>query len=85
MKETKEDETMKIAIIVAGSLLATQAFAASNSGKYCLRGQSGATQGTESCGYQTMAQCNAAKAGQNDQCFPNSKGKRATTGSGSKR
>lgn len=57
---------------------------------YCLRGQSGATQGTETCAYQTMAQCNAAKAGQNDQCFRNSKasGKamksRSTTGSSTK-
>jgi hypothetical protein len=77
---------MRIVIIVAGTfLIASQALAAASAGKFCLRGQSGATQGTETCSYQTMAQCNAAKAGQNDQCFPNSKGKRTTTGSGSKR
>lgn len=72
---------MKTAFIVtAALLLSTSAFAA-NEGRYCLRGQSGATQGTSVCGYQTMAQCNAAKAGQNDQCFPNPKAKRSTTGS----
>jgi uncharacterized protein DUF3551 len=79
---------MKTALILATTLVTTlalgsTAFAAGNSAAYCLRGQSGATQGTSVCGYQTMAQCMAAKAGQNDQCFPNPAMKRTTTGSGS--
>ncbi len=71
---------MRTIIALAMTLaLGGAAFAASNSAKFCLRGQSGATQGTETCSYRTMAQCNAAKAGQNDQCFPNTKAKMKTT------
>lgn len=79
---------MRTAIIVAAALtLTAPAFAQTGPGKFCLRGQSGATQGMESCAYQTMAQCNAAKAGQNDLCVPNTRVKKdsATTGAGSKR
>ena len=80
---------MRIAIIFASAIILTShAFAQmspNSPGKFCLRGQSGATQGTEICGYQTMAQCEAAKAGQNDLCVSNSKLKSSTIGSGTKR
>lgn len=51
---------------------------ANSPGKYCLRGMSGASQGVENCLYQTMAQCEKAKASQKDMCFVNPK---STTGS----
>ena len=80
---------MRTAIILASTVILTShAFAQispNSPGKFCLRGQSGATQGTEICGYQTMAQCEAAKAGQNDLCVSNSKLKSSTIGSGTKR
>ena len=75
---------MKSALVLFSFFLLSGSALAAPAGKYCLRGQSGATQGTEVCAYQTMAQCMAAKAGQNDQCFPAGKGKRTTTGSGMK-
>jgi hypothetical protein len=73
---------MKSALVLFCLLILTASAIAAPAARYCLRGQSGATQGTEVCAYQTMAQCMAAKAGQNDQCFPAGKGKRTTTGSG---
>lgn len=82
---------MRYAILLAAALtVAGPAFAQmspNSPGEFCLRGQSGATQGMESCAYQTMAQCNAAKAGQSDLCVPNGNmkiGGKSTTGSGSK-
>ena len=83
---------MRYALLLAAAALTLAGSASaqmmSNSpGKFCLRGQSGATQGMESCAYQTMAQCNAAKAGQNDLCVPNANLKgsaKSTTGSASK-
>jgi hypothetical protein len=79
---------MRTAMIIAATLILTgSVFAQSGPGKFCLRGQSGATQGMENCAYQTMAQCNAAKAGQNDLCVANpgaKKESRSTTGSRSK-
>lgn len=84
---------MRYALLLAAAALTLAGSASaqmlSNSpGKFCLRAQSGASQGMETCTYQTMAQCNAAKAGQNDLCVPNAnlKGsaKSTTTGSASK-
>ena len=78
---------MRTAIVIAAALTVTApAFAQTGPGKFCLRGGSGATQGMESCAYQTMAQCNAAKAGQNDLCVParTKNNARSTTGSRSK-
>ena len=75
---------MKSALVLSSFLILSSSAFAAPEAKYCLRGQSGATQGTETCAYQTIAQCNAAKAGQNDQCFPAGKGKRVTTGLGMK-
>jgi len=75
---------MKRALILLSILVLSGSAVAAPAAKFCLRGQSGATQGTETCAYQTMAQCVAAKAGQNDQCFPAGTGKRTTTGSGMK-
>ena len=74
---------MKSASILFSVLVLTGSAMAAPAARYCLRGQSGATQGTEVCAYQTLAQCMAARAGQNDQCFP-AKGK-STTGSDVKR
>jgi len=75
---------MKSALILFSVLVLTGSAMAAPAARYCLRGQSGATQGTEVCAYQTLAQCMAARAGQNDQCFPAGKGK-STTGSDVKR
>ncbi len=89
---------MRAIILAATAILALAGSASAQMinapGKFCLRTTSGANQGMETCAYQTMAQCDAAKAGQSDQCVPNASIKGAdnmkgaakptTTGSGSK-
>ena len=89
---------MRYALLLAAATLTLAGSASaqmlSNSpGKFCLRSQGGAIQGMETCTYQTMAQCNAAKAGQSDSCVPNASLKgnanlkgsaKSTTGSASK-
>jgi len=82
---------MRTAIILAAAMLTLAGSASAQllpnaPGKFCLRGQSGDSKGIENCQFQTMAQCEAAKAGQKDQCVPNGslKSTSSTTGSGSK-
>ena len=85
---------MRTIILAATAVLALAGSASAQMlnapGKFCLRGMSGTNQGIENCAYQTMAQCNAAKAGQGETCVPNSSVKgagapgKSTTGSGSK-
>ena len=64
-------------ILLAGTAVLALAGSASaqiapSPGKFCLRTAGGANQGMETCAYQTMAQCDAAKSGQSDKCVPNS-------------
>jgi uncharacterized protein DUF3551 len=80
---------MRMIILAAASTLVLASSASaqllSNSpGQFCLRSGAGdASKGMESCNFQSLAQCNAAKGGQSDQCVPNAnlKGTPVTTGS----
>ena len=85
---------MRTPLILAATLVLTgTAFAqmaplapmAPAAGQFCVRGDSGANKGIETCSYQTMAQCEAAK-GVGEKCFPNAQLKpaKAATASGSK-
>jgi hypothetical protein len=49
----------------------------SQSGKYCLLGGGGGGSGSN-CSFQTMAECEKSKSGENQTCTPNTQ----TTGSG---
>lgn len=67
---------MRTSLILAATLALTgTAFAqmapmAPAAGQFCVRGESGTNKGIETCAYQTMAQCEAAK-GPSEKCFPN--------------
>ena len=82
---------MRTSLILAATLALTgTAFAqiapgAPTVGQFCVRGDSGANKGIETCTYQTMAQCEAAK-GPSEKCFPNAqlKPQKAAATSGSK-
>lgn len=80
---------MRTSLILAATLVLTgSAFAqmAPTAGKFCVRGDSGTNKGIETCNYQTMAQCEAAK-GPGEKCFPNAQLKsepKAASTSGSK-
>jgi hypothetical protein len=90
--------TMRTIILAAIAVFALAGSASAqiinSPGKFCLRSGSTESKGMESCAYETMAQCNAAKGGQNDSCVPNSSmhgadksatgSVKSTTGSGSK-
>ena len=77
---------MRYALILSAALAAialtgsASAQMSNSPGKFCLRGMSGASTGTENCLYQTLAQCEQAKTGQKDMCFRNTRTK-TTTGS----
>jgi hypothetical protein len=77
---------MRMPLILAATLAMTgSAFAQIGPapGQFCARGDSGANKGIETCAYQTMAQCEAAR-GPGEKCFPNAQLKpaAATTGAG---
>src|SRR3954471_24726775 len=81
---------MRTIILAATAVLALAGSASAqminSPGKFCLRTNGNdANKGMETCAYQTMAQCDAVKAGQSDLCVPNPvmKDTAATTGSGS--
>jgi hypothetical protein len=80
---------MRPIILAATAVLALAGSASAqmitSPGQFCLRTTGGTNQGMETCAYQTMAQCNAAKSG-SDTCVPNPtmKGATATTGSSGK-
>lgn len=67
---------MRTSLILAATLALTgTAFAqmapmAPAAGQFCVRGESGTNKGIETCAYQTMAQCEAAR-GPSEKCFPN--------------
>jgi Protein of unknown function (DUF3551) len=74
-------ETMRVLIAASAltlALLSTPSVAQTGSGRFCLKGPSGAAQ----CNFQTMAQCEQAKpAGSTSQCLDRSQ-VQGTTGSG---
>jgi hypothetical protein len=81
---------MRTIILAATAVLALAGSASAqmitSPGQFCLRTTGGTNQGMETCAYQTMAQCNAAKSG-SDTCVPNPSMKgaaTATTGSSGK-
>lgn len=81
---------MRTIILAATAVLALAGSASAQvitaPGQFCLRTTGGTNQGMETCAYQTMAQCNAAKSG-SDTCIPNPSMKgagTATTGSSGK-
>ena len=67
---------MRMSLILAATLALTgTAFAqmapmTPTGGQFCARGDSGTNKGIETCSFQTMAQCEAAK-GPGEKCFPN--------------
>jgi hypothetical protein len=57
-------------LVLTGTAFAQMAPMAPAAGQFCVRGDSGVNKGIETCTYQTMAQCEAAK-GAGEKCFPN--------------
>jgi Protein of unknown function (DUF3551) len=57
-------------LVLTGTAFAQMAPIAPTAGQFCVRGDSGVNKGIETCTYQTMAQCEAAK-GAGEKCFPN--------------
>lgn len=77
---------MRTIILAATAVLALAGSASAqminSPGKFCLRSNGNdSNKGMETCAYETMAQCDAAKSG-SDLCVPNPtmKGATATTG-----
>jgi hypothetical protein len=72
-------------LVLTGTAFAQMAPMAPAAGQFCVRGDSGVNKGIETCTYQTMAQCEAAK-GAGEKCFPNAqlKPQKAATAAGSK-
>lgn len=77
---------MRTIILAATAVLALAGSASAqminSPGKFCVRSNGNdSNKGMETCAYETMAQCDAAKSG-NDLCVPNPamKGATATTG-----
>jgi hypothetical protein len=68
-------------LALTGSAFAQMAPIAPAAGQFCARGESGTNKGIETCIYQTMAQCEAAK-GAGDKCVPNAQLKSAATAPG---
>jgi hypothetical protein len=68
-------------LALTGSAFAQMAPIAPAAGQFCARGESGTNKGIETCIYQTMAQCEAAK-GSGDKCVPNAQLKSAATTTG---